>query len=122
MLPMPDTLPPMRPSAADVERARRALGDVPVSWRPVPANGARATRRFLVDLPDGRSALVKIAAVDYVAAWFRDERRAYEALEGQPYLPALVGWDGDGEAPLLAIQAATALPWAARLLGLPPPA
>ncbi|HET9672933.1 MAG TPA: aminoglycoside phosphotransferase family protein, partial [Actinomycetota bacterium] len=94
----------MEPTPEDVERARRALDAAPVSWRPVPAHGAPATRRYVVDLPDGRSAFVKVAAFDYVAGWFRDERRAYEALEGQPFLPRLLGWDDDGEAPLLAIE------------------
>jgi hypothetical protein len=70
----------------------------------VPAHGATATRRFVVDLPSGRSAFVKIAAFDYVADWFRDERLAYEALEGEPFIPRLVGWDDDGVAPLLAVE------------------
>lgn len=94
----------MEPSADDVERARRALGATPVSWRPVLAHGAPATRRSLVELPDGRSAFVKIAAYGYVAEWFRHERRAYEALDGERFLPRIVGWDDDGEAPLLAIE------------------
>lgn len=101
----------MEPSAADVERARRALGEVPVAWRAVAAHGAPATRRFLVDLPGDRSAFVKIAAFDYVADWFRDEILAYEALDGQPFLPSLVGWDDDGESPLLAIEDLSAARW-----------
>jgi hypothetical protein len=88
----------------DVDRVRRALGVRPVAWRPVEAHGARSTRRFVVDLPDGTSAFVKIAALDYVAGWFRDERGAYDAFEGAPFLPRLLGWDDDGEAPLLAIE------------------
>jgi Phosphotransferase enzyme family len=57
-----------------------------------------------VELDDGRSAFVKIAAFDYVADWFRDERAAYVALAGSPCLPPLLGWDDDGTAPLLAIE------------------
>jgi hypothetical protein len=88
----------------DVDRAGRALGARPVAWRPVEAHGGRSTRRFVVDLPDGTSAFVKIAAIDYVAEWFRDERAAYEAFDEAPFLPQLLGWDDDGEAPLLAIE------------------
>jgi hypothetical protein len=94
----------MEPDAADVGRAHRALGAQPIAWRPVEGHGAPSTRRFLVDLPDGSSAFVKIAAFDYVAEWFRDERAAYEAFEGARFLPRLIGWDDDGEAPLLAIE------------------
>jgi hypothetical protein len=94
----------LQPDAADVERVRRALGAVPVAWRAVPAHGAPSTRRFVVELPGGGTAFVKIAALDYVADWFRDERSAYDALDGMPFLPHLLGWDDDGEAPLLALE------------------
>ena len=47
---------------------------------------------------------MKIAASDDVAEWFRDEHLAYEALEGSPFPPRLVGWDDDGGSPLLAIE------------------
>jgi hypothetical protein len=101
----------VEPPAEDVERARRALGAAPVSWRPVLAHGAPATRRYLVELPGRRSAFVKVAAFDYVAEWFRDERRAYGALEGRPFLPRFLGWDDDGEAPMLAIEDLSEARW-----------
>jgi hypothetical protein len=94
----------VEPDLEDIERARRALGATPIDWRAMPAHGSQATRRFVVGLPDGSSAFVKIASFDYVAEWFRDERLAYEALEGSPFLPAFLGWDDDGDAPLLAIE------------------
>lgn len=96
--------PRMQPEPEDIERARRALGATPISWRAAPGHGAASTRRFVVELPDGSSAFLKIAAFDYVAVWFRDERAAYEALDGSPFLPSLLGWDDDGVAPLLAIE------------------
>ena len=99
------------PQPEDVERARRALGSTPTAWRSVPAHGSEVTRRFLVELPDGRSAFVKIAATDFVAEWFRDEHLVYEALEGSPFLPRLLGWDDDGEAPLLAIEDLSEVRW-----------
>jgi hypothetical protein len=94
----------VEPDPEDVERARRALGATPISWRAVPGHGAPSTRRFIVQLPDDRTVFLKIAAFDYVAEWFRDERLAYEALDGMRFLPRFVGWDDDGVAPLLAIE------------------
>lgn len=82
-----------------------------MSWRPVSGHGAPSTRRFVVELADGRSAFVKIAAFDYVAVWFRDERLAYEALDGMPFLPRFLGWDDDGEAPLLALEDLSSARW-----------
>ena len=101
----------MIPGPADVERVRRALGATPVAWRPVPGHGAASTRRFVVELPSGATAFVKIAAFDYAAEWFRDERLAYDALDGMPCLPRLLGWDDDGEAPLLALEDLSAARW-----------
>jgi hypothetical protein len=101
----------MEPETEDVDRARRALGATPVAWRAVPAHGAPSTRRFVVELPDESSAFVKIAAFDYVAEWFRDERAAYGALEGAPFLPRLLGWDDDGVSPLLAIEDLSPARW-----------
>ena len=101
----------MQLADGDGERVRRALGTVPVAWRAVPGHGAPSTRRFVVELDDGRSAFVKIAAYDYVADWFRDERLAYDALDGMPFLPRLLGWDDDGEAPLLAIEDLSGARW-----------
>ena len=101
----------MEPRPDDVERVRRALGATPVRWRVVPGHGAPSTRRFVVELPAGSSAFVKIAGFDYVGEWFRDERLVYDALEGMPFLPRLLGWDDDGEAPVLAIEDLTGARW-----------
>jgi hypothetical protein len=94
----------MEPSPADVERARRALGVTPLAWRAASGHAAPSNRRFIVDLPDGSTAFLKIAAFDYTAAWLRDEHRAYELLDGEPFLPRLRGWDDDGVAPVLALE------------------
>jgi hypothetical protein len=77
----------------------------------VPGHGATSTRRFVVELPDGDTVFVKIAAFDYVAEWFRDERLVYDALDGMPSLPRLLGWDDDGEAPLLALEDLSGARW-----------
>lgn len=103
--------PEVHPDIADIERVRRALGATPVTWRAAAGHGAPSNRRFLVDLEDGRSAFVKIAAFDYTAKWLREELRVYLALDGQPFLPRLLGWDDDGLAPALAIEDLSGATW-----------
>jgi Phosphotransferase enzyme family len=99
------------PDDADPERVRRALGAMPVAWRDASGHGAPSNRRFVVELEDGRSAFVKIAAFDYTAEWLRQEQRVYAALDGQPFLPRLLGWDDDGIAPTLALEDLSSATW-----------
>ncbi len=101
----------MGPDAADAERVRRALGVMPVGWRVASGHGAPSNRRFVVGLPDGGSAFVKVAGFDYTADWLREEHRAYRALEGLPFLPRLLGWDDDGVAPVLALEDLSGAQW-----------
>jgi phosphotransferase family enzyme len=93
----------VRPDAADIERVRRALGAMPVGWRAAAGHGAPSNRRYIAVLEDGRAAFVKIAAFDYTADWLRAEHHLYAALDGRQFLPRLLGWDDDGEAPALAL-------------------
>jgi hypothetical protein len=101
----------MQPETADVERVRRALGSAPVAWRAASGHGAPSNRRFVVDLDDGRSAFVKIAAIDYTSDWLRAEHRVYSALDGRPFLPRLFGWDDDGTTPALALEDLSGETW-----------
>jgi phosphotransferase family enzyme len=101
----------MQPDAADIERVRRAVGATPVAWRAAPGHGAPSHRRFVVDLEDERSAFVKVAAFDYTAEWLREEHRVYAALDGQPFLPRLFGWDDDGLAPALVLEDLSGATW-----------
>jgi hypothetical protein len=101
----------MQPDVADVERVRRAIGSAPAAWRDASGHGAPSNRRFVVDLEDGRAAFVKIAAYDYTAEWLRDEFRIYSALDGQPFLPRLAGWDDDGLASALALGDLSGATW-----------
>jgi phosphotransferase family enzyme len=101
----------VQPDAADVERVRRALGATPIAWRAASGHGAPSHRRFVVELEDGRSAFVKIAALDYTAEWLREEYIVYAALAGQPFLPRLLGWDDDGLAPALVLQDLSGARW-----------
>jgi len=90
---------------------RRALGTTPFAWRAASGHGAPSNRRFVVDLEGGRTAFVKVAAFDYTADWLRDEFRIYSALDGQPFLPRLLGWDDDGIAPALALEDLSDATW-----------
>ena len=82
-----------------------------MAWRAASEHGAPSNRRSVVDLGNGRSAFVKIAAYDYTAGWLRDEFRIYSALDGQPFLPRLIGWDDDGLAPVLALEDLSGATW-----------
>ncbi len=101
----------MQPDGADVERVRRALGAAPLAWRDASGHGAPSNRRFVVDFEGGRTAFVKIAALDYTAEWLREEFRVYAALDGQPFLPRLLGWDDDGLAPALVLEDLSRATW-----------
>lgn len=54
---------------------------------------------------------MKIAAFDYTGDWLRDEHRVYEALDAQPYLPRLLGWDDDGATPALVLEDLSGETW-----------
>lgn len=106
-----DTLGCVQPDPVDIERVRRALGTAPVAWRRASGHGAPSNRRFVVELADGSTAFVKIAALDYTADWLRDEHRVYEALDGSPFLPRALGWDDDGIAPALVLEDLSGEAW-----------
>jgi hypothetical protein len=93
-----------QPCEGDIERVTRAVGMRPTAWRPAAGHGAPSNRRWVVDLPDGTGAFVKIAAYDYTADWLRNEHANYVALIDCPHVPRLVGWDDDGDSPALAIE------------------
>jgi len=105
------TLPVMQPDVADIERVRRALGTTPIAWRAASGHGAPSNRRSVVELEGGGSAFVKIAAYDYTADWLRDEYRIYSALDGESFLPRVLGWDDDGLAPALALEDLSGATW-----------
>jgi hypothetical protein len=99
------------PSGADIERVTRAIGARPAAWRPAAGHAAPSNRRWVADLPGGTSVFVKIAAYDYTADWLRNEHENYVALDGHPHVPRLLGWDDDGESPVLAIEDLSQARW-----------
>ena len=100
-----------RPDEDDVDRVSRALGGRPVAWRPAPGHGAPSNRRWVVTLPGGATAFVKIAAYDYTAGWLRNEHANYVALQSSPHVPRLLGWDDDDVHPVLAIEDLSEAAW-----------
>jgi phosphotransferase family enzyme len=95
----------------DTERIARATGVRPSRLEPVVGHGAPSHRRWRVLFDDRPPAFAKVAAFDYVAEWLRLEHANYEALDGTPYLPDLIGWHDDGEAPVLVIEDLSEATW-----------
>ena len=133
------------------ERLANLIGRQPASWSSV-GRGYTPAERWVVAFDDGSTAFVKIGVTPDTSEWLRVEHRMYSRTEAS-WLPEFVGWDDDGDAPILVLenlsgarwpppwepgnvdavlkalggvrrvqrqQLRTALPWAARVLGLPP--
>ncbi len=100
-----------RPAPDDVARVATALKTEPVAWRPATRGGQTAAARWLVTLPDGTGAFVKIGATLDTAAYVRDEHLVYAQLRGRSFLPRVVGWHDDGERPVLAIEDLSTWRW-----------
>ena len=92
---------PPRDEAARIERALKTR---PVAWREITRRGQTNAAHWLVDLPDGGRAFVKCARGDDTASWIRDEHVFYAQTRGAPFLPRLLGWDDDGERPVIALE------------------
>jgi hypothetical protein len=72
--------------------------------------GYTLMERWLVELPDGTRAFAKLAVDEPTAGFLRDEYRVYACLEGD-YLPRLLGWDDDGELPVLVLEDLSGAHW-----------
>ena len=99
------------PGTADLARIERALAWRPNAFRRAgEGRGAAATAaRWIVG--DGRrSAFVKIGATELTAEWTRDEHRNYGSISGW-FMPRMLGFDDDGDRPVLAIEDLSAAIW-----------
>jgi hypothetical protein len=99
------------PDPEDVARVTRALGQRPRSWKPARGHGAPSNRRWVIELPSGATAFVKIAAYDYTAEWLRTEHANYVELASLPCVPRLLGWDDDGVHPALVLEDLSEASW-----------
>ena len=72
------------------------------SLQPVSGRGFTPAGRYLVELVDGTRAFAKVAVNDETAAWLRTEHAVYANVRGS-FIAPLVGWDDDGELPVLVL-------------------
>jgi hypothetical protein len=90
-------------------RAGEALGQRVVAWRPVRGGYSQAAR-LVVELAGGGSAFVKGAVDALTADWLRAEHAVYASVR-EDFMPRMLAWRDDAEAPLLALEDLGAAHW-----------
>ena len=75
----------------------------------IHGGGYTLMEHWLVEL-EGERAFVKVAVDEPTAGFLRDEHRVYSAVEAS-FLPRFVGWDDDGERPILVLEDLTEAHW-----------
>ncbi len=88
--------------ATDVRRRVEAIVGATDSWQPV-TGGYSAAGIWVVGRPGATNVFVKAATTEPTARFLRDEYAVYAGIAAE-CIPDLVGWDGDGEYPVLVIQ------------------
>jgi hypothetical protein len=83
-------------------RLGKLLGSRVETIEQTRGGGYTPAGRYRVKLADGRRVFAKLATEELTTGWIREEYLAYANLEG-PFIPELVAWDDDGEAPLLVL-------------------
>jgi hypothetical protein len=108
---------PDSPPADDIDRIERALGWRPTAFRPATTGrGPSASVAHWIVADRGkagvgrRSAFLKIGATSWTGDWLRTEYRNYRSLRGW-FLPEVLGFDDDGERPVLALEDLSAADW-----------
>lgn len=76
----------------------------------VASGGYTLMEHWLVDLPDGTRAFAKVAVDEPTAGFLRDEHRVYSQVEAS-FAPRFLGWDDDGERPILLLEDLTEAHW-----------
>lgn len=74
----------------------------PVAWR-VASGGYSPAERWVVEFDDGSAVFVKSSMVEMLADWIRAEHNVYTQIH-EDYMPRLLGWDDDGERPILVLE------------------
>jgi Phosphotransferase enzyme family len=90
------------------EALRARLGVRPLNR--IASGGYTLMERWLVEREDGMRAFAKVAVDEPTAGFLRDEHRVYSEVEGG-FLPFLLGWDDDGELPILLLEDLTEGHW-----------
>lgn len=91
------------------DRLEAIVGAKPANWTP-RGGGYSTAERYTVTLDDGRRVFVKAAQPEHMAAWLRREHEVYASLQGS-FIPRLIGFDDDGERPLLVIEDLSHADW-----------
>ena len=92
------------------QRLAALAGAQPLEWTP-RAGGYSTAERYSVALDDGRRVFAKTADAEHMAAWLRREHEVYASLRGS-FIPELIGFDDDGDRPLLVIEDLSHADWA----------
>jgi hypothetical protein len=100
---------PRGANISEAERVGAVLGRRPVRLSPVEGGYTQA-RRLLAELEGGSRAFVKLAVDELTAGWLRDEYRVYAGVRGS-FLPVLLGFDDEGELPVLALEDLSGSHW-----------
>ena len=90
-------------------RLANLIGRRPVSWLRVDG-GYTPAERWIVQFDDGSSAFAKIGTTPDTSEWLRTEHRIYSQIKAN-WLPEFLGWDDDGEAPILALEDLSGAHW-----------
>jgi hypothetical protein len=69
----------------------------------IHGGGYTLMEHWLVELEDGTRAFAKVAVDEPTAGFLRDEHRVYAQVK-ESFLPAFLGWDDDGDRPVLLLE------------------
>ncbi len=71
---------------------------------PVNGGGYSLALRLRAFFEDGTTAFVKVATSPDLARFLRTEHHVYSSLSSQVFMPEFLGWNDDGESPLLMLE------------------
>ena len=91
------------------ERLAELMGRRPVSWLRID-RGYIPAERSVVRFDDGSSAFAKIGTTLDTSEWLRFKHRMYSQTTAS-WLPKLLGWDDDGDTPILALEDLSGAHW-----------
>jgi len=113
---MTSAAPPTNLTPSHIEVIQSVLGSDPVGWSGV-VGGYSSAGRWVVEAKDGSRAFIKTGTTEWTSEALRAEAKMYQALEGEAYLPKLLGFQDDAASPILVLEDLSPLhqppPWSA---------
>jgi hypothetical protein len=85
------------------DRIRAATGKSVIEVRRQASRGYTNNSHWVARVGDGRSVFVKQAVDEQSAAWLRQEKDVYQALNVE-WAPSVHGWHDDGDCPVLVLD------------------